>query len=363
MDRLSSEGFSCALVTDSDLGAGQTLHSHGVLNTGFGMSGPEPERVLRQVVLPDLARRGVKTYGEWGAIAPAPAPGRETMAVPAGVDLRGGAFLRLPELNVDKRELVSALASGVENRTLRGTVTAVHRASDGRVRMMDIASADASATFALAPSAVVVAAGTGSKAMLRRLGASERQIEDLKHRRVHVLCVRGPSSILPVINLVSPMDHLFVAAHEKDGVVTWYATPMQFDAPHVEDVPGDASAEVEEAFAQQGWDVLFRIFPALRSLPGLRFATYAGFRQDVGDRPGVPKCELMEAAPNVIAALPSGLLGAWPVAIRTTALVAEITAQKRPQPALPAAGTIRVGDSYEDAGRIEWSAAASPVRR
>jgi succinate dehydrogenase/fumarate reductase flavoprotein subunit len=58
LDRLSSEGFSCALLTASDLGAGQTLHSHGVLNTGFGMAGPEPVRILRQVVLPDLARVG-----------------------------------------------------------------------------------------------------------------------------------------------------------------------------------------------------------------------------------------------------------------------------------------------------------------
>jgi len=74
LDRLSSEGFSCALLTASGLGTGQTLHSHGVLNTGFGMAGPEPVRILRQVVLPDLARRGVRTYGEWGVIAPAPPP-------------------------------------------------------------------------------------------------------------------------------------------------------------------------------------------------------------------------------------------------------------------------------------------------
>jgi hypothetical protein len=267
------------------------------------------------------------------------------------VELRGGAFLRLPEVNVGKRELMSALARGLEDRILRGTVAGVQRAADGSVRMVEVAPTSGSDAVVFAPGAVIVAAGTGSKALLRRLGAGEQQIECLKHRRVHVLCVRGPSSVLPALNLVSPAHLFFVAAHEHGGVMTYYATPMQ-------------SADVDETFAERGWHALFRIFPALGSLPGLRFATYAGFRQDVGDQPGVPKCEWMEAVPNVIAALPSGLLGAWPVAMRTAALVAEITTEKRPQPTIPVAVMgARVGDNHEDASGIEWSAEAPLVRR
>lgn len=364
LGRLSSEGFSCVLASGSELGAGQTLHSHGVLNTGFGMAGPEPVRLLREIVVPDLARRGVTTYGEWGAIAPATPPGGETMPAPAGLELGGDVFVRLPEVNVDKRQLVSALASGLEDRIVRGSVAGVQRAENGSVRMVEIAPAGGSDAIALVPSAVVVAAGTGTKALLRRFGAGEREIEDLKHRRVHVLCVRGPSSRLPLLNFVSLADRLFVAAHEHEGVVTWYATPMQFDSPHVEEVPDDASAEVDEAFAQRGWDVLFRLFPPLGSLPGLRFATYAGFRQDIGDQPGVPRCFQMEASPNVIAALPSGLLGAWPVAMRAAALVAEITTEKRPQPVIPrAAEGAKVGELYEDASGIKWSAEVSRIPR
>jgi glycine/D-amino acid oxidase-like deaminating enzyme len=273
------------------------------------------------------------------------------------VELRGAAFLRLPEVNVGKREMLSALARGLDDRILRGTVASVQCAADGSIRMVEVAPASGSDAVVFAPGAVIVAAGTGSKALLRRLGADELQIKSLKHRRVHVLCVRGPSSVLPALNLVSPADLLFVAAHEHEAETTYYATPMQFRAPHVEEVPDDASADVDEAFAQRGWDALFRIFPALGSLPGLRFATYAGFRQDVGDQPGVPKCERIEAVPNVIAALPSGLLGAWPVAMRAAALVAEITIEKRPQPTIPVAVMgARVGDNHEDAGGTEWSA-------
>ena len=324
LDRLLSEGFSCALVTASDLGAGQTLHSHGVLNAGFGMAGPEPVRLLREVVLPDLGRRGVRTYGEWGALVPATPPGGDLLPPPVGVEMRGGVFVRLPEVNMGKREMLSALAQGREGHILSGTVVDAGRAPDGSVRAVAVAPAVGSQAVVFDPVAVVVAAGTGSKALLRRLGAGEPQIEDLKHRPVHVLCVRGPRSVLPMLNLVSPADQLFVAAHEQEASVTYYATPIRFDAPHVETVPDDASAEVDEVFVQKGWDRLFRIFPPLGSLPGLRFASYAGFRQDIGDQPGVPKCQRMEAAPNLIAALPSGLLGAWPVATRTAALVADV---------------------------------------
>lgn len=363
LDRLLSDGFSCALVTASNLGSGQTLHSHGVLNAGFGMAGPEPVRLLREVVLPDLARRGVRTYGEWAALVPAPVPGAALLAPPPGVEMRGGALVRLPEVNVGKREMLSALARGREDHILSGTVTGATRAPDGSLRTLDVAAAGDSDVVVFAPAAVVVAAGTGSKALLRRLGAGEAQIEDLKHRRVHVLCVRGPSSVLPVLNLVSPADQLFVAAHEHEGWVTYYATPMLFGAPHVEEVPDDASAEVDEAFVRQGWDTLFRMVPLLESLPGLRFASYAGFRQDIGDWPGLPKCERMEAVPNLIAALPSGLLGAWPVATRTAALVSSVVSEKQPQPAIPAETGASVGDSHEDGSGIEWSVDALLVRR
>jgi hypothetical protein len=126
--------------------------------------------------------------------------------------------------------------------------------------------------------------------MLRRLGADEQQLEPIKHRRVHVLCVRGPSAVLPPLNVFSMPDLLFVAAHQRDATVTWYATPMEFGGPHVEDVPDDAVAEVDEEMVERGWGGLFDLYPPLGALSGLRFSSYAGYRQDIGDTPGVSKC-------------------------------------------------------------------------
>src|ERR1043166_1599951 len=102
LDRLTAEGRSCALVTASDVGTGQTLHSHGLLNAGFGMMGPELIRLLQEVVLPDLAQRGIETYGQWGAIVPPTFPEGELMEPLPGLALRGGWFQRLGGVHVDK---------------------------------------------------------------------------------------------------------------------------------------------------------------------------------------------------------------------------------------------------------------------
>lgn len=326
-DRLRNAGNSCLVVTAADLGAGQTLHSHGVLNAGFGLAGAAPVRLLQEVVLPDLKRRGVHSYGRWFA-------GEQP----------------LPEVNVDRQDLVTALARGNEGRVVRGTLGAVRRADDGRVQAVEIAAHG----FEVEPGVVIVAAGTGSKSLLRQLGAGEPQVERIKHRVVHVLCVRGSSSALAALDLVSPADLIFVASHERDGVRTYLATPMQFAAPHVEDAPPEATAEIDLEFAVRGWETLFRLRPTLGATPGLEFATYAGLRQDYGDMPGQLRCERVEGAPNVIAALPGGLLGAWPVASRATALAGEAGVGRTPQPELPdGLAGVPVGQPYEEAS-VRW---------
>src|SRR5215472_1940877 len=65
LDTLITAGYSCALVTEGDLGAGQTLHSHGFLNTGFGLSGSELPAAAAKLVHPFLRARGVILTGNW----------------------------------------------------------------------------------------------------------------------------------------------------------------------------------------------------------------------------------------------------------------------------------------------------------
>ncbi len=70
LDEFVAQGRSCVLVTNSDLGHGQTLHSHGLLNTGFGLGGPELRERRDRLVLPLLRARGIQAYGEWFLLAP-----------------------------------------------------------------------------------------------------------------------------------------------------------------------------------------------------------------------------------------------------------------------------------------------------
>ena len=138
LDRLTALGHSCLLVTAAELGAGQTLHSHGILNAGFGMAGPRPVELLQKVAVPDLRRRGVRTYGEWSALLP-------------------GARQPLPEVNFDRAALVEALARGRSAMILSGQIASIERARDGRARRLELAPNG----VVLEPTAVIVAAGTG----------------------------------------------------------------------------------------------------------------------------------------------------------------------------------------------------------
>lgn len=336
LDRLTASGHSCLLVTAAELGAGQTLHSHGILNAGFGMGGPGRVELLQKVVIPDLQRRRVRHYGHWSA-------------------LLAGARQPLPEVNFDRAGLVEALAQGRSATILNGQIASIERTPDGRARRLELAPNG----VVVQPMAVIVAAGTGSKALLRRFGASDLELDDIKHRRVHVLCVRGPANELPALDFVAPADRFFVASHERDGERTHLATPMDFLAPHEEEVPSDGVANVDAAVADQGWEAFVRLVPALATQPGLRFATYAGFRQDIGDMPGQPRCVALADATNVIAALPSGLLGAWGVAEQAASLVRAVGPLGAPQPALPDAGAaVRVGVVYEGTAPVVWKSRA-----
>jgi glycine/D-amino acid oxidase-like deaminating enzyme len=71
LDELSERGFGCLLVTPSDLGSGQTLHSHGLLNSGSGLLTGQLREPIEQA-LAFARRRGLQLYGDdqWYLFAP-----------------------------------------------------------------------------------------------------------------------------------------------------------------------------------------------------------------------------------------------------------------------------------------------------
>ena len=362
LDTLMASGYACALVTDGDLGGGQTLHSHGFLNTGFGMLGDRLVRASTELVQPYLREHGATPTGEWLVVPPPGFPGMDASPIsslPAGFN---GAIaervVSVPDRNVAKPEFVAAVSRGHEERIIRGRATL--ECAGSNVATVVVQSASTHDALALTPKVVVVAAGCGSKRIIEGLLGRTAQTERIKHRRVHMICVRGPRGSLPAVSVTVMPLGLMLVAHDRGDSVTWYATPMEFGGPSFDDVPNDASADCDPAMLARGYNALLQLFPQLPEIEGLRIGRYAGYRQDIGDEPGATMCELVDGTSNVIVALPSGLVAPWLHAQRIGGLVDDLVAPSRHQPPVPGAGIgVRVGSVVEDRQDFEWLTAGT----
>lgn len=358
LDALMDAGYACALVSEGDIGGGQTLHSHGFLNTGFGMSGEELSTAAVDTVHPYLRAHGVKLSGDWVILPPSGFPAFAALppvSLPLGFDPRLAADARqLPDQSFDKRELVESLLQGRRERVIRGAVTGMR----GRepVEAVYVRLEETGEQVELRSKAVVIAAGCGSKRLLRNLVGSTPQIEMIKHRVVHMLCLRSGRAGLPTTSVVAMPLGLMLAAHEDHESVTWYVTPLEMGGPDFDDVPDDASASPRVDMLRRATDALQALYPSVATVEGLRVGRYAGYRQDIGDLPGRRLCELVTGSSNVIAALPSGLVGPWLNAADTLHLVRGLADPSGTQPALPHGGIgVRAGRVVEDRPDFVWS--------
>jgi glycine/D-amino acid oxidase-like deaminating enzyme len=365
LDALIQAGYSCALVTEGDLGAGQTLHSHGFLNTGFGLGGRELSQAAEQLVHPYLRAHGVTLTGNWTVLPPSglrglllrTRPGFARLSparLPEGFSpVLKGAARALPDYSFNKRELVTALSQGREGYIVRGSITGF-RGRDP-VEAVVLRPEGSDTEVALPTRAVVTAAGCGTKRLLHNLVGSRPQLKRIKHRVVHMLCLRAPRGALPTTSVAALSLGLLLAAHADGERVLWYVTPMQLGGPSFDAVPGDAAAPTDPAQLRRAWDRLQRLYPALPGVEGLQVGHYAGYRQDIGNWPGARLCTVITGTSNVIAALPSGLVGPWRNAADTLALVRSLASPSGVKPALPGAGTgVCVGCPVEERAGFAW---------
>ncbi|HLZ23372.1 MAG TPA: FAD-dependent oxidoreductase [Ktedonobacterales bacterium] len=365
LDTLIAAGYSCALVTEGDLGAGQTIHSHGFLNTGFGMAGRELPETATQIVHPYLRARGVTLTGNWAMLPPSGLRGLLLRARPAfarlpAAHLPGGfsptfkdAARVLPDYSFNKRQLVTALSQGREEYIVRGSVTGFRGRAPVEAVVLRPEGSDTEVE--LRAGAVVIAAGCGSKRLLRILDGAAPQLKRIKHRVVHMLCLRAPHNALPATSIAALSLGLLLAAHDDGKHVLWYVTPMRLGGPSFDEVPNDAEAPVDPTVLRRAWDTLQTLYPPLLGVEGLQVGHYAGYRQDIGIWPGRRLCAVVAGGGNVVAALPSGLVGPWRNAADTLTLVRGLTAPSRAQPALPGAGRgVRVGSPVEDRPGFTW---------
>ena len=357
LNALVEKGYSCALVSEGDLGSGQTLHSHGFLNSGFGFAGPELQRASIDVVQPDLVERGLELDQDWIFIPPPgfPVPeGLPAAILPPGFAAAlGEGAVRWADSSFPKRRLVEVLSLGHQDRVLRGHATPT--LTGERVEAVTVRISATGQEVVLSTRALVVAAGCGTKRILQGLVGQTPQIETIQHRRVHMICVRAPRGALPTTSIAAMPLGLLLAAHDQPDNVTWYVTPMEFGGPSYDDVPADASSDVDPETVVRGFMSLLRLYPGLPEVVGLQLGCYAGYRQDIGPVAGNRLCGLVDGTENVIMALPSGLIGPWLNLLTINEIVDRMVDPSGGQPPLPGGGEgVRIGRAVEDRPEFAW---------
>ncbi|MGH7687241.1 MAG: FAD-dependent oxidoreductase [Candidatus Dormibacteria bacterium] len=363
LDALQGVGYSTMLVTAGPLGDGQTIHSHGFLNTGFGMLGADPLRASEDRVQPFLRARGVDPTGEWRVILP---PGFPSAAPPAPLaagfdEALSAAALASPDRNVPKQPLIESLARGRRDSIVQGRAVLGARSNDARSVVVHASGGE---VIRVAARAVVAAAGCGTTTLLEALVGRTPQLAQINYRRVHMICVRAQHGVLPAVSVVAMPIGLMLVAHDDGSTVTWYVTPMEFGGPAFDDVPRDASSVEDPATLARGLHALRHLYPALSDAGDVVIGAYAGYREDVGDMPGVPLCEPLTGAEDVIVALPSGLVPAWTNAERVVALVGGLTSPSGERPAIARAEPdVAIALPVEDRTGFAWLSVDDFARR
>jgi hypothetical protein len=384
LNALKQKGYSTVLVTNSDLGAGQTLHSHGSLNSGYLNPRKDLRDSLKYDWLPLAGRSKLQLYGEnqfyllippeqleqlrekWNAF------GYENEIVPRnslptgfqeGEIFQGNTetqIVKIKEYTFPKKQLVRFFSDKLSDQIITGRVTAFHCVS-GRtdrlrernretisVKSVEIQLNASGKKITLKPKLMVAATGTGTIRFIESLvsdpsfatSASElgddseqrkerilSQLDEVKFRNTHMICIRAPKDILPVVNafvvehrlmiITADVNPIHDSISSDDGdLLTWYVTPMDPSALAAKDVPDTAQAKVENKLVVEGIKNLLKVFPSLKTKaekPGsrVRFFVYAGYKQDIREEKNHPFCKKLEGVDNVIVTLPSLFTGTF----------------------------------------------------
>ncbi|MHC4136936.1 MAG: FAD-dependent oxidoreductase [Planctomycetota bacterium] len=428
LNRLKQEGYSAVLVTNSPLGAGQTLHSHGSLNSGYAHPRSDLRSSLKRDWLPFAERSGLQLYGEdqfyiltppgpfeklrggWEALGydyEAVSRDRLPSGIQEGDQFRENArtqVVKINEYTFPKRQLIRLLAQGVKDQIIHGDIKRFRCASaraDDRsrgignslaVESVEIEARGSGKTVALKPNVIITATGTGTRRFIGSLvdGADPAafaatsddvgtwregvlsEVEEVKCRSVHMLCIRAPGDVLPAVNLLVLEHRLMIITASVDGShdhrsedpgtpITWYVTPLDPDAEPARTVPDTAQGVVEERAVVDGFHKLLKVFPSLKtraeaSDSRIEFAVYAGYKQDIGEERNRPVCKQLDGLRNVIVALPSLVPGAFVNASWVMEFVQRAAKPTVHQPELAGAtGRIEIGQVTENTREVEWA--------
>jgi hypothetical protein len=402
LETLTDRGYATGLVTNNSLGHGQSLHAHGLLESGYTKPKPELRASVVNDWLPYLKNHRVDVYGDWYVLTPndlfqklraAWDEGGYPYEMGSPDDLpyeyrKGDLFARGTETRVvatkdysfPKRQLIRALASDHEERIVIGDIMGFTFTSTGKTIRIETVEVRVRATgerVRLLPGYVVVTAGAGTPRLINSIadgvaaaggdGAKVRAALDaVTFDNLHMLTLRGHPDYLPNLSAFVPSKRLKIVSHQNDGhdrvggkgdLVTWYVTNEPLSSIDPADATDTAEGTVDPEHVTEGFNKLFSMVPAVRDRAKegkIEFFVYAGCKQGIGREVNVQYCEAIEGLTNVALALPSLAGGARITAKRAANLVQAAVEPTTKAGKVPGAGHVVVGEVTEQGDDVEW---------
>jgi hypothetical protein len=401
LETLTGLGYATGLITNSPLGNGQSLHTHGLLESGYVKPKPDLRASVVEDWLPYLKNHNVDVYGDTYVLTPNDLfdklrtrwdEGRYPYEMGSLADLpreyqKGDLFAREGETRVvvtkdycfPKRQLIRALAGGHEDRIVIGDFTGFTFASaDNGIRVESVeASVRGTGQVRLLPSYVVITTGAGTPRLISSIadgvadtggdGAKVRAAMDpVTFDNLHMLTLRGHPDYLPNVSAFVPSKRLKIVSHLNDGheriggrgdLVTWYVTNEPLSSINPADATETAQGTVDPEHVAEGFNKLFSTVPAIRERAKegkIEFFVYAGCKQGIGGEVNVQYCKAVDGLTNVALALPSLAGGAWITAKQAASLVRAAIEPTGKVGKVPGAGHLVVGDVTENGDDVEW---------
>jgi hypothetical protein len=402
LETLTGRGYATGLVTNTPLGHGQSLHAHGLLESGYTKPQPELRASVVKDWLPYLKGHRVDVYGNWYVLTPDDLFQKLRSAWDEGgypygmgslddlpdVYRKGDLFTRGGETRVvatkdycfPKRQLIRALASGHEERIVIGDIKGFTFASTGKaigIETVEVRVHATSEKVRLLPGYAVVTAGAGTPRLINSIadgvataggdGAKVRAaLDPVTFDNLHMLTLRGHPDYLPNLSAFVPSKRLKIVSHLNDGhdrvggkgdLVTWYVTNEPLSPISPADATDTAEGTVDPEHMAEGFKKLFSMVPPIRERAKegkIEFFVYAGCKQGIGGEVNVQYCKAIDGLANVALALPSLAGGVWITAKQAANLVRAAIEPKGQVAKVPGAGHVVVGDVIEHGDDVEW---------
>lgn len=288
--QLRREGYRAVLCTESGLGEGQSLHSHGWFHAGYLPGDVDAAKMWKAESAKTeafVAGLGVDFLRPGCAYLAMPAAdAHKKVAQSAAVDIPmpavlpgevpGSAGGPLAEASIscfetrewlfDKHRFTAALAAEHHDAIITyASPTGFERGPDGSVNAVVLSS-----NQRLSTRSVAIAAGTGTRGVVDLLGPDTDASwkSKFKSGTITMVCLNAPVGVLPDLAIMASTNPpLQVASRADDAdTVTWYITPKRpEDAGDPTDFagPGNEEAEINAAAVLHAVEDFRTLFPAL----------------------------------------------------------------------------------------------------